>query len=457
MTLTGLTATTLSAAARELRTELGDVTSLNTSVKTSAVAAINEIHDSIGETALTTNATTIKGAINELDEFQGGDTLTTTAQTISSALNELDALQGNVALPTTASTITGAINEHETDIGTVGNLNTTATDLVTAINEVKATADDAQAEIGGNMADDYDGDDTNIISALNNIFASASVSTLNAIYQRRDGVGAMNGTLDVAEHGIKSSDNAFIIATGSSDTTRLTISTSGNVGVGKSPSSYKFDVSGSVNASTLRYNGEDIDTRYLRAGGGGGGTTNITVPVDFQNTTTVTGDLEVSGNFEATGDFTIGTELVFDADGYTFTEFSQDLVGDMFTGNSESGGISAIYDDSTGKITLNISDNAHDHLSSNISDFAEAVQDTVGAMVSGNSESGISVTYQDSDGTLDFNVNDPTITISGEASGSATMTNLGNVNIDVDISTSAVQSRQHLLRVYDVNGNQVFP
>jgi hypothetical protein len=36
----------------------------------------------------------------------------------------------------------------------------------------------------------------------------------------------------------------------------------------------------------------------------------------------------------------------------------------------------------------------------------EDIQDTVGAMVSGNTETGISVTYQDSDGTLDFQVLD---------------------------------------------------
>lgn len=59
----------------------------------------------------------------------------------------------------------------------------------------------------------------------------------------------------------------------------------------------------------------------------------------------------------------------------------------------------------------------------------EEIQDVVGAMVSSNSESGISVTYQDTDGTLDFNVNDPTITLTGAVTGSATMTNLGNVSI----------------------------
>ena len=57
------------------------------------------------------------------------------------------------------------------------------------------------------------------------------------------------------------------------------------------------------------------------------------------------------------------------------------------------------------------------------------VEDIVGGMVSGNSEAGISVTYQTSDNTLDFNVNDPTISLTGAVTGSATMTNLGNVSI----------------------------
>ncbi|BCV06829.1 MAG: hypothetical protein CM15mV144_230 [Caudoviricetes sp.] len=37
-------------------------------------------------------------------------------------------------------------------------------------------------------------------------------------------------------------------------------------------------------------------------------------------------------------------------------------------------------------------------------DLTEVIQDTVGAMVSGNTESNITVTYEDSDGTLDFSV-----------------------------------------------------
>lgn len=85
--------------------------------------------------------------------------------------------------------------------------------------------------------------------------------------------------------------------------------------------------------------------------------------------------------------------------------------------------------------------------SSSISDITETIQDIVGTMVTTNTESGIDVTYDDSTGKLNFNVNDPVVTIAGAVSGSATMTNLGNVTVtttnvpeaivNADISPSA--------------------
>ncbi len=366
---------------------------------------------------LNTTATTLADAINEHEANLGTMSLTTTGTNVTAAINELDAKQGNDTLDTASSTLTGAINEHESDIGNMS-LNTTANDLTAAINEIKVTADDAQSEIGGDMSTDYDGDDTNIITALNNLFAASSVSTLNTEYVRRDGVGDLTGLLTLDNLGVSSGSDNMLIKTGASDVTRITISASnGNVGVGKAPGTYKFDVQGSANATTLRYGGEDTDTRYLRAGGGAGGVTAITVGLDLQ------------GANEISGDLTIGSELVFDADGFTFSEWSQDLVGAMFTGNAESGGITAVYNDATGKITLGIGNNAHSHTVANISDFTEEVQDAVGAMISGNTESGITVTYNDTSGKLDFNVDDPEISLTGPVTGSATMTNLGNVSI----------------------------
>ena len=66
----------------------------------------------------------------------------------------------------------------------------------------------------------------------------------------------------------------------------------------------------------------------------------------------------------------------------------------------------------------------------NVSLTTDSLKDIVGEMVSGNTESGLSVTYVSSDHTLDFSLTkDPSITLTGAVTGSGTMTNLGNVSI----------------------------
>lgn len=66
---------------------------------------------------------------------------------------------------------------------------------------------------------------------------------------------------------------------------------------------------------------------------------------------------------------------------------------------------------------------------------AESTQDIVGDMVSGNTESGISVTYDDPNGKLNFDVNDPTISISGDGTASVVMTNLGDADLAFTLNT----------------------
>jgi len=71
---------------------------------------------------------------------------------------------------------------------------------------------------------------------------------------------------------------------------------------------------------------------------------------------------------------------------------------------------------------------------------SEGIADVVGGMVSGNTETGISVTYDDSDSTLDFALTaDPTITLGGDLSGSATLTNLTDATLTATIGSNAVQ------------------
>lgn len=148
----------------------------------------------------------------------------------------------------------------------------------------------------------------------------------------------------------------------------------------------------------------------------------------------------------------------------SISESISDIVGGMVSGNTESG-ISVTYQDAdntldfdvadfsitlTGDVTgsgtvtnlgnvsfaATVADNSHNHTSGNISDFGEAVADTIGAMVTSNTETGISVTYDDADNTLDFALTaDPTLTLAGDATGSATFTNLGSATLTVDVSS----------------------
>ena len=71
---------------------------------------------------------------------------------------------------------------------------------------------------------------------------------------------------------------------------------------------------------------------------------------------------------------------------------------------------------------------------------SEGIADVVGSMVTGNTETGIAVTYDDADNTLDFALTaDPTITLGGDLSGTATLTNLTSATLTATIGTNSVQ------------------
>jgi hypothetical protein len=96
--------------------------------------------------------------------------------------------------------------------------------------------------------------------------------------------------------------------------------------------------------------------------------------------------------------------------------------------------IAGVSFDGTGNISLNNNaiTNGAGYITATLTN--EQVQDIVGGMVSGNTESGISVTYQDSDGTLDFSVSSQTdenftTTLKNKLDGiAASATNVTNTN-----------------------------
>ena len=141
---------------------------------------------------------------------------------------------------------------------------------------------------------------------------------------------------------------------------------------------------------------------------------------------TITGELDAA-TLDISGDADIDGTLEADAitiNGVTLAETISDTVGAMVTSNTETG-IAVTYDDSDNTLdfvigTLNQDTTGNAATATALEtartihgvsfdgtaniDLSEVIQDTVGAMVSSNTESGITVAYEDSDGTLDFTV-----------------------------------------------------
>lgn len=106
-----------------------------------------------------------------------------------------------------------------------------------------------------------------------------------------------------------------------------------------------------------------------------------------------------------------------------------DLNGNSITSTDINGDIN-ITPNGTGKTVL-----GNVYIGSTAVTFNEAAQDAVGEMVTGNTETGITVTYDDAAHKLNFAVANPVLTISGDVDGTATMTNLGNTTINVTLDT----------------------
>ena len=134
-------------ALNKVISNIGILTNLTTTDKTSIVNAIDEHQTKIGSSSLTTTSQVITGAINELDGEQGVLTSLTTSNkaTLVAAINELDSEHGVLTSLTTSNkaTLVAAINEAIDHIGALATLNTTAKDnLVDAISEVQTELGD---------------------------------------------------------------------------------------------------------------------------------------------------------------------------------------------------------------------------------------------------------------------------------------------------------------------------
>jgi hypothetical protein len=194
-------------------------------------------------------------------------------------------------------------------------------------------------------------------------------------------------------------------------------------------------VTGNISATgNLSING----TSTLSGNSAIGGTLTVTGATTLNSNVDINGNLDVSGNItSSSGAISFGNENL-------------STTGTLSAGNSSFGTITgSSLNLSTGAVTagsLDISGNADidgtmeaDAYTVNGTPLSTYIKDTVGNdMVSGNTESGISVTYDTVTDTLDFNVNDFSITLTGDVTGTGTVTNLGNVSFATTIAANSV-------------------
>ena len=127
---------------------------------------------------------------------------------------------------------------------------------------------------------------------------------------------------------------------------------------------------------------------------------------------------DVTGVMPNTGSLPEGSNLYFT------TERAQDAVGSLLQAGTN---MSLTYDDNGNTLTISSSGKTQ-----------EEIEDIVGDMFSSNTENGLSITYQDSDGTLDVDVDDFSITLTGDVTGTGTVTNLGNVSFATTVAANSV-------------------
>lgn len=256
----------------------------------------------------------------------------------------------------------------------------------------------------------------------------------------------------------------------------------------------------------LKYTSNGMEWADVSGGGGGGGTTNLgkTVSGSAYTITSSSGD-NVSLTLADTDNWGLMSDEQFDklagissgATNVTNTnqltngagfitatlteEQVEDYVGGMLTGNTETG-ITVSYDDTDGTLDFVVASQTDNNFTTTLKNkldgiaasatnvtnnnqltngagyitatlTEEQVEDYVGGMVTGNTETGITVTYQDADGTLDFVVatqsdNNFTTTLKNKLDGieaSADVTDATNVDSAGAIMNSDLDGKGEIL------------
>ena len=378
MTLTGLTATNLSAGQRELRTELGDVTTIDNATgyaATDASAGILEIQADLGNVTagnMGTAASTVVGAILEnqteigvIGSLAAG--ITADRTNLVAAVNELQGDIGVAAISgLSATTLRGAVNELRTELGDVGAIDDAtgyaATTAVTGLTEIQGKIGEVSASNMGTTA-------STLVTAMSEVHTDVDARLIKDTTSSQTitgpliyGDGTNSRTLTFANNTILDVSNGTLL-----------VSAAGNI-ANFGSAFLNLDAT-EASGSNVTLQGLQVDRSSIS---GGAATHDVRLQWDESR---VASDPEEA--WELQGLDTTGA-------------------------NSKSSSIITRY-------------NAFN-------------------LITNNTESGINVTWDDTDGSesFDFNVDDFTITLAGDLTGNVTVTNLASATLTATVAANSV-------------------
>jgi hypothetical protein len=297
------------------------------------------------------------------------------------------------ALTTTATTLVGGINEHDAEIGVISTLTTAEKGtLVGSINEL-------DSEIG-DLVDLETSAQGTVVAAINELNSEHGVLSTLTTTEQGTFVGSIN---EIVQRETDRYDNTLKLdltdptVGGSNNSTQTILS---NLAL---PSGKTFTIDGTL----------DISEGTLTVGGGENAKLNIN--------TTYIGLGDTTSAVAPSGGLIINRGTDFGGAGVEDDVLRPD-VRIYWDATDNQWHLKRIVDNGgvEDAITPYILDNTN---------FAD--------IISGGTQQGITVTYQN-ESTLDFNVDDFTITLTGDVTGTGTVTNLGNVSIATTVEPNKV-------------------
>ena len=355
--------------------------------------ALNELHDEIGLAVITGTGTAAAGLTN-----------------LTAAINSIDAEIGTVASyeggTYGSTTISGVLTSLQT--GVINN-DTDITNLFADVGSLSLT---------DNLPSDYTYTVTDLTTATNTMsgfIGSTSIANIGSTDTVTGALQKLHGEIGDSNLSVfAASDISAALRELETEKVYLTSGTQQEI-------VSKLGLTGDV---TFKNGGSNADTfTFLTGTTLDLSSSTLLLPGSASNINRFgTSFLEVDGNVETAMGFRVNRDHV--------TQANKSTVNIQWDENHTDGTSATKLARGWQLKGLNDAGGSH---TTDIVTFYNAKE-----LITSNTESGINVTWDASNENFDFNVNDPTLTFTGDVTGSGTITNLGNLSVALTVAANSV-------------------